>query len=144
MTNFATPATASPANLINVQLVLTNVAVMALANANIGNLSATSVVFSVSDIQAMTRKTTSTQDYVASLLSSLVGNLQFSGTAAGLTVALPTSLTTAIAAALAASVTPLDQLIASVLNALGISVGNAYTWVSGAQCGGRRQVRLIQ
>jgi uncharacterized membrane protein len=144
MTNFSTPATASPAPLLTVNLLLTNLTVSALANANIGNLGPTPVSFSYADIQGGVRKTTGSTQVVGSLLTSLVGNTRLSASTLGLTVALPPELMNAVGATLGKLVSPLDQLLAGVLALAGVGLGQADTWVAAAQCGGTAQARLIR
>lgn len=131
-TNFSYAPSPGPTTLLNV----VNLAkVTGLAHATISNLSATPVSFSYSDIQQMTRKTTATTDYTASLLSNLIGGLQMNVTVFGLGIGIPALLTQTVAQTLSTALTPIDQLLASVLDSLGISLGQAVTWVSGVRCG---------
>ena len=53
----------------------------------------------------------------------------------GLGLSLPGGPTQAVTQTLSSAATPIDQTIASVLDTLGVSLGNAYTWVSGVRCG---------
>ena len=94
------------------------------------------MTFSYAEINAVTKKTTSTQDFVASLLSGLVGDLQLSVNAGGLGVGIPAGLAATVSQTIATAAAPLDQAISSTLTTLGIGVGQADTWVSGLKCGG--------
>jgi uncharacterized membrane protein len=131
MSNFSSEPTPSAATLLTLPGIAT---VSGSANAAITNLSAISVAFGASDILNDTQKTTSTTDYVASLLYNLFANLKTNVTLLGLNLSLPNNLGATVGATLAAATTPIDQTISQVLNTLGLSVGNAYTWVSGVQC----------
>jgi uncharacterized membrane protein len=132
MTNFSTEPNPPAATLVTVPLV---VSVTGGANAKIANLNPTLVTFSTTDIQNLTRKTTSTQDFIASLLANLFGNLNLQAQVLGLGVSLPGGPTQAVSQSLASAATPIDQTVASILSAMGVSLGNAYTWVSGVRCG---------
>jgi uncharacterized membrane protein len=93
------------------------------------------MTFSTTQIQNLTRQTTSTHDDIASLLTNLFGNLTLNAQVLGLGLALPGGPTQAVTQTLATAVTPIDQTIASILSTLGVSLGNAYTSVSGVRCG---------
>jgi uncharacterized membrane protein len=116
-------------NLLNI------VTVTGSATASISNLTPTSETFTYAQIQAGTPQTTSTTDYLASLVTSLVGNLQVNVNVAGLGIGLPLGLTGLITSTVANAATPIDQLLASVLQGLGVNVGNATTWVNSVSCG---------
>ena len=131
-TNMSTAPNPGPATLLNVANLAT---VSGLANATMTNLSATAVTFTYADIQALTKQTTSTTDFISSLLSNLFGNLQLTATAAGLGLGLPTGLTQTVGQTLAAATSPIDQLLTSILQTLGVELGQADTWVSGVSCG---------
>ncbi len=131
-TNMSTAPNPGPATLLNVANVAT---VSGRANATMTNLSATPVTFTYADIQALTKQTTSTTDFISSLLSNLFGNLQLTVTAAGLGLGLPTGLTQTVGQTLATATSPIDQLLTSLLQTLGVGLGQADTWVSGVSCG---------
>jgi uncharacterized membrane protein len=117
-------------------LTLANIAtVTARANAAISNLSPTPVNFTYAQIQSAAGQNTSTTDYVSSLLSNLFQNMVLNVTALGLPALVPPGLTTTIATTLVSATAPLDVAISSTLTALGISLGQATTWVTGVGCG---------
>ena len=137
MTNYSSEPSPSAATLVNIPLVGV---VSGRANATITNLSPTPVTFSYSDITNDVRKTTSTTDFISSLLYNLFTNLQLSANVLGVNVSAPPAATAVLGASLAAATLPVDQVLTQVLNTLGLSLGNAYTWVSGVKCGSARLV----
>ncbi len=130
LTNFTTAPNPPPATLVNV---LGLVKVTGLAHARIGNTTPTSVNFSYADIQAQTRKTVNSTSFVSSLLGSLLGNLDLKVSILGLGLDLG-PLIQLIGNILAAVTAPLDQLLASVLQTLGVSLGQADVWTTGIRC----------
>lgn len=110
------------------------------AHATMTNLAETPVTFTFPEIQRGDKRTTSTQNFVATLLSRLVGDLEVRVEALGLGLPLP-GLGGAVGGVVAGAATPLDLLIQSVLGALGLGLGQADSWVSGVRCGGAVLVR---
>lgn len=131
MTNFTTKPNPPPATLVNLGLIQ----VSGLAHATMANATPTSVTFSYADIQAMTGKTVNTTSYLSSLTSSLLGNLNLNVQLLGLGLPIP-GLGALVASIIAGVTAPVDQLIASVLQTLGVSLGQATTWVTGIRCDG--------
>jgi tight adherence protein G len=131
MTNFSTKPNPPPAQLVNLGLIQ----VYGLAHATMANSSPTSVTFSYADIQAMTKKTVNTTSYLSSLTSSLLGNLSLNVTVIGLGLPIP-GLGALVAGIIGGATASVDQLIASVLQTLGVSLGQATTWVTGVRCDG--------
>ncbi|CAD5296446.1 Uncharacterized membrane protein [Bosea sp. 62] len=109
--------------------------VTARAHVTISNTSETPVSFSYAEIQRADKKTTSTQNFVASLLSRLVGDLNLRVELLGLGLPIP-GLDGAVSGVIAGAAAPLDQVLTSLLNTLGIGLGQADSWVSGVRCGG--------
>lgn len=105
------------------------------AHATISNTGETPVSFSYSEIQRVDKKTTSTQNFVASLLSRLVGDLDLRVELLGLGLPVP-GLDGAVSGVIAGAAAPLDQVLTSLLNTLGVGLGQADSWVSGVRCGG--------
>ena len=106
------------------------------AHATMSNPSATSLPFSQSEIAANTMKSTSTTDYTSSLLGSLIGNLQLNATTIlGISIALPNGVADGITKLLQTDLAPIDQALSSTLAMLGITIGDADTWVRAARCG---------
>jgi uncharacterized membrane protein len=131
-TNFQMAPNPGPANLANILAI----SVTGLAHASISNLSPQSVSFTYADIQQQTKKTVNTTDYLASLLSSVVGDLTLNASIAGLSVGLPQPLLQTLSGILATATTPVDQLLSGVLTTLGLGLGQADVWVTGIRCDG--------
>ena len=119
--------------------VLTNLGVISIsgrAQATISNLSETLVPFSLADIASHAGKSIATTDYTSSLLSQLFGSLTLSASILGINVALPAGVTAPIAQILQAALLPVDAALSNTLAMLGLTVGNADSWVGGVHCGG--------
>ncbi|RYE33420.1 MAG: hypothetical protein EOP23_08930 [Hyphomicrobiales bacterium] len=110
------------------------------AHVTMTNLSETTVSFSYPEIQRGDKKTTSTQNFVATLLGRLVGDLELRVEALGLGLGLP-GLDGLVGGIIGNAATPLDQILNGVLGTLGIGLGQADSWVSGVRCGGAVLVR---
>jgi uncharacterized membrane protein len=124
--------TPSPATMFN----FSNLAsISGYAHASLSNLNPTQVNFSYSEIQQGATKLTSTTDYLAQLVTSLIGNLQVNTTVAGLGFGVPPGLSSLVTTTLVSASNPIDQLLASVLSGLGVNIGTASTWVTGVTCG---------
>jgi uncharacterized membrane protein len=130
--DLSTPLTPNPATMFSLANLAT---VTGYAHASLSNLNPTPVSFSYSDIQQRTAKLTSTTDFLAQLVTSLIGNLQVNTTVAGLGIGVPPGLSSLVTSTLVNASNPIDQLLASVLSSLGVSVGTATTWVTGVTCG---------
>jgi uncharacterized membrane protein len=129
--DFTTAPSPTPATILNVAGLVT---VTGSATASIANMAPTPVSFSAADISAATKHTTSTTDYVSSLLSSLIGGLNLTVTVIGLPLLVPPNLSQTVASTAAAAVSPIDQVLSGVLGTLGVNLGNADTWVMGVNC----------
>ncbi len=110
------------------------------AHVTMTNLSEAAVSFSYPEIQRSDKKTTSTQNFVATLLGRLVGDLELRVEALGLGLGLP-GLDGLVGGVIGTAATPLDQILNGVLGTLGIGLGQADSWVSGVRCGGAVLVR---
>jgi uncharacterized membrane protein len=131
-TNFRMAPNPGPANLVTVLAIN----VTGLAQASISNLAPASVNFSYTDIQQQNKKTVNTTDYLASLISSLIGGLSLGASIGGLTIDLPQPLLQSVSGVLATAATPVDQLLSGVLTTLGLGLGQADVWVTGIRCDG--------
>ncbi|MGX1740630.1 pilus assembly protein TadG-related protein [Bosea sp. NPDC055353] len=110
------------------------------AHVTMTNLSEAAVSFSYPEIQRSDKKTTSTQNFVATLLGRLVGDLELRVEALGFGLGLP-GLDGLVSGVIGNAATPLDQILNGVLGTLGIGLGQADSWVSGVRCGGAVLVR---
>ena len=131
MPNFTTSPNPPPATLVNLGLVT----VTGLANAYMGNTTPTNVNFSYSDIQSLNMKTVTTTNFTSSLTSSLLGNLALNVNVIGLGIPIP-GLGATVAGILSGVTSPVDQVLASLLATLGVSIGQVNLWVMGIRCDG--------
>jgi len=128
LTSSGTPQTAT---LVNLGLVT----VTGRANAYMGNTTPTNVNFSYSDIQSLNMKTVTTTNFTSSLTSSLLGNLALNVNVIGLGIPIP-GLGATVAGILSGVTSPVDQVLASLLATLGVSIGQVNLWVMGIRCDG--------
>jgi uncharacterized membrane protein len=131
MTNFTTAPNPPPATLVNLGLIT----VSGRANAYMGNTTPTNATFTYPQIQALTPQTVTTTNFTSSLVGSLLGNLSLNVTLIGLGLPIP-GLGATVAGILAGVTAPVDQLLASLLQTLGIGLGQADVWVTGVRCDG--------
>ena len=130
--NFSTAPNPPAATLVNIAGLAK---VSGRAHVTMTNLSEAAVSFSYPEIQRGDKKTTSTQNFVATLLGRLVGDLELRVEALGLGLGLP-GLDGLVSGVIANAATPLDQILNGVLGTLGIGLGQADSWVTGVRCGG--------
>ena len=131
MTNFSTAPTATATQLVSL---IGLASVSGRAHAAITNMAPKQVVFDATDIAQNTKKTTSTTDFVTSLLSSLIGDLQLKVTVIGLGIGVPSNLGSLTASIISGAAPAIDQLINQTLQTLGIGLGQADTWIAGVNC----------
>ncbi|AMN41411.1 TadG family pilus assembly protein [Rhodoplanes sp. Z2-YC6860] len=131
--NFTSAPNPPAAMLVNAAGLLQ---VTGLAHVTISNMSPQNVTFSYSDISQQTKKTVTTTNFTSSLTSQLLASLQLNANVLGLGLGLPGVLTSQVANILAGATSPIDQLLASVLSALGVGIGQADVWVPGIRCDG--------
>jgi len=131
MTNFSSPVNPPAVNIVNLGIIQ----VSARAHATMANTSPTNVNFSYSDIQAQTKKTVNTTGFTSSLTSSLLNDLSLTVQLGPLGLPIPGigQLVTSIVSGATSSI---DTLLASVLQSLGVGLGQADVWVTGVRCDG--------
>lgn len=131
MSNFAVKPTPPAVNIVNLGIIQ----VAARAHATMANTSPTNVNFSYSDIQAQTKKTVNTTGFTSSLTASLLNDLSLTVNLGPLGLPLPGigPLVTSIISGATASI---DTLLATVLQSLGVGLGQADVWVTGVRCDG--------
>ncbi len=127
LTNLTSAVSPSAAVLTNLLLV----SVSGRAHFTVSNTATASVPFTRADIAAGTMKSTSTTDYTSSLLSGLFNNLQLGASLLGVPVAVPPG----VGALLQADLQPIDVELSNTLAALGVTIGDADTWVRAVRCG---------
>ncbi|MBN9233183.1 hypothetical protein QV13_20455 [Mesorhizobium hungaricum] len=143
--DFTQPQSFSAAPIVNVSinlllLQLSLITVNAYADVDIGNTITTPLTFNNSDITSKAPKTVTSSNFTNSATTSLLGNLDLSVTVAGLDLAVLTGLITntitpALMPILQTVTAPLDNLLAGLLQSLGIGLGQADVRVTGATCG---------
>lgn len=135
MANFSTAPSATSATLVTLAGIAS---VSGRAHATMTNMQATPVTFSAQDISGQRKKTTSTQDFVTSLVSRLISDTQLTVIALGLPITVPLNLAGSVLGIIQAAAPSIDVLLDRTLQTLGIGLGQADTWVTGIDC--RRSV----
>lgn len=131
MTNFSTKPNPPAVNIVN----LGAIQVTGRAHATMANTSPTNVTFSYADIQAQTKKTVNTTSFTSSLTSSLLGDLQLGVQLGPLGLPIP-GIGALVASIISGATGSIDTLLNSVLQTLGIGLGQADVWVTGVRCDG--------
>lgn len=131
MTNFSTKPNPPAVNIVN----LGAIQVTGRAHATMANASPTPVTFSYADIQAQTKKTVNTTSFTSSLTSSLLGDLQLGVQLGPLGLPIP-GIGALVAGIIGGATGSIDALLNSVLQSLGIGLGQADVWVTGIRCDG--------
>ncbi|RUX19707.1 hypothetical protein EOA13_37550, partial [Mesorhizobium sp. M7A.F.Ca.US.011.01.1.1] len=105
---------------------------------NMANNPATTLTFNKADIDAKTIRTAYTQNFTQSLTTSLVSGLSLTANLLGLPLNLDALLgfvKPPVVALLNSVAAPIDTLLANLLGALGVRLGEADVRVTGATCG---------
>jgi uncharacterized membrane protein len=131
-TNMSSPVNPGPATLVSAPLLT----ITGLAHVAMNNMSATPVTFTYADIQAMTMKTVNTTNYTQSLTTQLLDSLSLNVSVGGLGLGLPSLLDQAVINIISPETATIDQLLASVLQTVGVAIGQANVWVTGLRCDG--------
>ena len=121
----------SPAKLIGLPLI----AATAQAQVSLGGVNWQSVRFSSDDIAAQAVKTVKTGDLTQGVVASLVGQTQVQVSVAGLGLNLG-GLTSAVGGLLTPVAPALDGVLDSLLDTLGLGLGEADAQVNGLRCRG--------
>lgn len=119
-----------PAHIVDTPLI----DVTGKANVRVGNLKPTELSFSYADILKGNVKTATTKDYTASLLASVLDDLDLTIKTGPLSLATPKLITAALGASLTPAVEPVDSVAFSLLSALGVHLGEADVRVHGVMC----------
>lgn len=127
---FGTYPSQTSATLIDVLLLK----ITASALVEVGSTNAVALNFSSTDIQHGTLKTAKTKTIVGSLIDSLLGNLNIRVEVLGLGLGTPKVIIDALRALLAPLSALLDVVISSLLNILGVGLGEADVRVYGVSC----------
>jgi len=131
MTNFSTKPNPPAANIVNLGIIQ----VSGRAHATMANTAPTPVTFSFADIQAQTKKTVNTTNFTSSLTQSLLGDLQLGVQLGPLGLPIP-GIGALVAGIIGGATGSIDTLLNSVLQTLGIGLGQVDSWVTGVRCDG--------
>lgn len=141
--DFTKPASFSDAKIADLKveilfLSLPLITVSGSAAVDVGNLNTTTLNFDYNDIKNGTIKNVSTRNLTQSLTQSLINGLTLKITALGLPIDVTALLGTVkqpLLAILGGVTAPVDNLLYTLLTALGVRVGEADIRVTGANCG---------
>lgn len=131
MTNFTTKPNPPAATIVD----LGAIKVTGRAHATMENTAPTNVNFSYADIQAQTRKTVNTTSFTSSLTGSLLGDLSLSVQLGPLALPIP-GLGPQVTSIISGATGSIDTLLNTVLQTLGVGLGQADVWVAGIRCDG--------
>ena len=130
--NMTAPLNPPAATLVS----LLGVKVTGRAHATISNMRYDRLSFTIDDIRNGRPQTTRTRDFTTSLVSKLVQDLELKTQILGIPL-IDLSLLTRTVGTLTEGATPsIDALLYSLLNLLGVGVGEADIWANGARCDG--------
>lgn len=130
--NFSAPLDVEPARLLDTPLAR----VSGEAHAAMTNVHDTILHFDRRDIDEQIAQSTATADPLATLLDSLIRDLDIEVRVAGQPLVLPGVLKSAVAGLVSAAAPALDRLLGAVLDTLGLSIGEADITVRGVRCDG--------
>lgn len=132
LNDFKKTLTVSPAQLVSIPLVGS---VTAQAKISLGGTTWQNATFSADDISKQTTKTVKTNDVVTSIGSSLIGQTKLTVNILGLGIGL--DLVTSTLGSLLSALGPvLDPVINSLLDLLGVGLGEVDAQVNGLRCSG--------
>jgi uncharacterized membrane protein len=121
------------ANIVNAGIIKVT------GNAQIAATNASDIMlqFSYADVAAKTIKTAETANFTETIVTSLLQNLNLKVSVVGLGIGLPTTgaVKTLVASTLAGVASPLDAVLYSLLNTLGVHLGEADVRLHGIRCG---------
>jgi uncharacterized membrane protein len=131
MTDFATPAQVDPASIVDLPLLK----VTGKAAVEMGNQTATPLNFTYNDVRSDAVKRVSTREAVRSLTGSILQKADLDIAIAGLNVGARPVIGAAVGTKLSQLAAPLDQVVNSLLAALGLSLGELDVRVHDISCG---------
>lgn len=131
--NYSAPVAPMAAALVDTPLL----SVLGRAHVQVTNMSATPVTFNMTEINNQTKKTVGTTNFTQSLLSGLVNTLQLDiSLLGGLNLGLGGAVGPLVSGIISAATPSIDQLLSSILQSLGIGLGQADVWGIGLRCDG--------
>ena len=131
MADFKGPPVVTQAKIVDTGLIV----VTGRADISMTNTNETKLDFTYTDIVNGTIKRAETVNYTETLVTSLLKNLDLDVHVGGLGLGLPGPVKTLVANTLGTVATPLDQVVSSLLNSLGVHLGEADVRLNGLRCG---------
>ena len=131
MTNFTSKPNPPAATIVD----LGAIKVTGRAHATMANSAPTNVNFTYTDIQAQTRKIVNTTSFTSSLTGSLLGDLTLAIQLGPLALPIP-GLGPQVVSIISGATGSIDTLLNTVLQTLGVGLGQADVWVAGIRCDG--------
>ncbi len=131
LSSFGTSVPVSEASVVQVPLI----SVSASAFAQMTNAAATELRFSQGDIDRHVVKTAKVRDHLPSLVSSLLQSARLDVNVVGLGLNV-SAIKALVLSLLSPAVAALDPVVESLLEALGVSLGEVDVEVNGLRCGG--------
>lgn len=128
--NFTQEPVLKPATLVNLGLLKATVQ----AQSKLGGASWKTATFTQAEIDAGTVKTVATDDIAQASLSSLFGDLDITVVIVGLPLPLG-PLVSGLGALITPAAAPLDGVVNTLTDLLGVHLGEADVWVNGLRCG---------
>lgn len=105
------------------------------AHVTMGNTHDTMLAFTQDDVDNKTIKRADTSNFTEALISSLLRDLDLQVQVAGLNLGLGGTISNLVATILGTVAKPLDQVVYTLLTALGVHLGEADVRVHGIRCG---------
>jgi uncharacterized membrane protein len=130
--NMTTPVNPPAAALVS----LLGIAVTGRAHATMTNVAYDRLSFTRDDIRNLRPQTVRTRDFTTSLLTRLVGDLDIRTNVIGLPLIAVGVLKPAVAALTQSATPAVDAVLLTVLDVLGLSLGEADVWANGVRCDG--------
>jgi uncharacterized membrane protein len=131
MANFNSAPVVTPARMVDTTLIH----VTGRSNIAVTSTQDTLLEFTQTDVDNKTIKRAETTNYSETLVSSLLRNLSLNVQVGGLGIGLPGAVQTLVANSLATVAAPLGGIVHTLLNTLGVHLGEADVRVHGIRCG---------
>lgn len=130
LSDFSRDAALAPAAVVDTSALK----VRATARVNVGDSGDTRLTFTRNDITSLKAQTVGSKNILGSTLTSLVSNANLDIQVLGLGIALP-GLPATLRAILAGVAAPLDPVLDSILQLVGVGIGEADVRAAGLECG---------
>ena len=131
MASFSGQPSVSAGRIVDTSLIR----VTGRASIEVTSTQDTLLEFTQADVDNKTIKRAETTNYTETLVTSLLKDLKLDVQIGGLGLGLPGAMQILVANTLAGVAKPLDQVVATLLNTLGVHLGEADVRVHGIRCG---------